>query len=250
MFIRKPMYFVTLMLTCFLPLAVQAATTPHWVHFELLKASPSLPKKLVILPINIEVKEVTAGGVKEVVPEWSDKAIKNTYESISTLINKDSSLEQVKLPKLSAKTSEIVSEHMALYNLVVNTASRTGLEHKVRRFDYGIGPGLAKLQKLTGADAAVMIYGRDHVSTGGRITQTVLGYIPFVNIFTGAPTSLGDSYIHVGIVDLRTGNLLWMNSEYRDDTTDLRDFEDAKDMVETTFEWYPGIEKYRQAYVN
>lgn len=250
MFKRKSVYLVIFILTCVLPLAVQASTTPHWVHYKLLQPAPKLPKKLVILPINIEVMEVTAGGVKEEVPEWSAKAGKNTYKAISALIKKNAALKQVKLPRLSKKTSAAVSEHMALYNLVVNTASKTDLDHKVRRFDYGIGPGLAMLRKKTGADAAVMIYGRDHISTAGRITQSVLGHIPIINIFTGTQTSMGDSFIHVGIVDLRTGDLLWMNSEYRDDTTDLRDFEDAEDMVETTFEWYPGIEKYRNAYVN
>lgn len=139
---------------------------------------------------------------------------------------------------------------MALYNLVVNTARNTDLEHKVRRFDYSIGPGLKALQKKTGADAAVMVYGRDHVSTAGRVTQSVLAKIPVVNIFTGQDVSMGDSFVHVGIIDLKTGDLLWMNSEYRDDTTDLRDTDDADDMVKTTFEWYPGIEKYRKAYVN
>ena len=250
MFKRNRIYLATLILTCAVPLAVQAGTTPHWVHYKLLQPTPKLPKNLVILPINIDVMEVTAGGVKEEVPEWSTKAANNIYNSLSSLIKNDASLKQVKLPKLSSKMSAGVDEHMALYNLVVNTASNTDLEHKVRRFDYSIGPGLTALRKKTGADAAVMVYGRDHISTGGRITQSVLSKIPIVNIFTGQDVSMGDSFVHVGIIDLKTGDLLWMNSEYRDDTTDLRDFDDADDMIKTTFEWYPGIEKYRKAYVN
>jgi len=249
-FKRNPVYLATLILTCAVPLAVQAGSTPHWVHYKLLQATPVLPKKLVILPINIDVMEVTAGGVKEEVPEWSAKAEKNIYNSLSSLIKQDTSLKQVKLPNLSSKTSAVVDEHMALYTLVVNTATKTDLEHKVRRFDYSIGPGLTALRKKTGADAAVMVYGRDHISTAGRITQSVLAKVPIVNIFTGQDVSMGDSFVHVGIIDLKTGDLLWMNSEYRDDTTDLRDFDDADDMIKTTFEWYPGIEKYRDAYVN
>lgn len=250
MFKRNAVYLLTLILTCNVPLVAQAGSTPHWVHYRLLQAAPKLPKKLVILPINIDVMEVTAGGVKEEVPEWSATAEKNIYNSLSGIIKKNASLKRVKLPDLSAKTSAVVEEHMALYNLVVNTATKTDLEHKVRRFDYSIGPGLSTLRKKTGADAAVIIYGRDHVSTAGRITQSVLAKVPIVNIFTGTDVSMGDSFVHIGIVDLKTGDLLWMNSEYRDDTTDLRDFEDAEDMIETTFEWYPGIEQYRDAYIN
>lgn len=250
MFIRKPAYLTVLILACALPLAVQAASsTPHWVHYKLLQSNPKLPKKLVILPVNVEVLEVTAGGVKEEVPDWSAKASENIYKSLSALIKKNASLVQVKTPRLSKKKSAVVDEHMALYKLVVNTASKIGWDHKNRRFDYSIGPGLKALRKKTGADAAVMVYGRDHASTAGRVTKAVLGNIPIVNWFTGPPPRLGDSYVHVGVVDLRTGDLLWMNSEYRDDTSNLRDFEDADDFITTIFDWYPGIEKYRDVYV-
>lgn len=249
MFIRKSTYLVFFILVSFVSFTAHAASTPHWVHYKLLKGKPKLPKKLVILPVNIEVKEVTAGGVKEIVPKWSKKAEKNITKSLSTLIKKNKRLRQVRLPRLSNKTSKVVDEHMALYKLVVNTASKIGWEHKARRFDYGIGPGLAALRRKTGADAAVMVYGRDHVSSGGRITKSILAHIPFVNIFTGPAPSLGDSFVHVGIVDLRTGDLLWMNSEYRDDTSNLTDYGDANSFIQDIFEWYPGIEKYRDVYV-
>jgi len=202
LFIRKSTYLVFFILVSFVSFTAHAASTPHWVHYKLLKGKPKLPKKLVILPVNIEVKEVTAGGVKEIVPKWSKKAAKNITKSLSALIKKDKRLRQVRLPRLSNKTSKVVDEHMALYKLVVNTATKVGWEHKARRFDYGIGPGLAALRRKTGADAAVMVYGRDHVSSGGRITKSVLAHIPIINIFTGSAPKLGDYYVDVGIVDL------------------------------------------------
>lgn len=249
MFLHKSAYLVFFILVSVLSFTAHAASTPHWVHYKLLKGKPKLPKKLVILPVNIEVKEVTAGDVKETVPKWSKKAAKNITKSLSTLIKKDKRLRQVRLPRLSSRTSKVVDEHMALYKLVVNTATEIRWEHKARRFDYGIGPGLRALRRQTGADAAVMVYGRDHVSTGGRITKSVLANIPVVNWFTGPAPRLGDSFVHVGIVDLRTGDLLWMNSEYRDDTSNLTDYGDANSFIKNIFEWYPGIEKYRDVYV-
>jgi len=78
----------------------------------------------------------------------------------------------------------------------------------------------------------------------------VVGHIPIVNIFTGPAPKLGHSFVHIGMIDLRTGDLLWMNSNYRDGSTNLRDADDAAKMVNEIFEWYPGIEQYRAAYVN
>lgn len=246
---RPPRFLLPLLLSCALPLAAHASDTPHWVHYKLLNKTSSLPKKVVVIPASVRVFEVTAGDVKEEVPEWSAEASANVLKSVSAAISKDASMQEVKMPRLSGAEAEVVDEHMALYKLVVNTSAKTDLEHKIKRFDFSIGPGLAALQRKTGADAAVMVYGRDYASTAGRKTMAVLGNIPFVNIFTGAPPELGHSFIHIGMIDLRTGDLLWMNSEYRDDSSNLRDTGDANDIVATVFEWYPGIEQYRDAYL-
>lgn len=250
MFKRAPVIIAALLLFCAVPLSVQAGSTPHWVHYTLLQGKPKLPKKIVIMPVSVEVLEVTAGGVKEEVPEWSSEAGNNIMKSLSAAIKKDPTLSEAKLPKLSGNDASNVDEHMALYKLVVNTASNIGWDHKVRRFDYGIGPGLESLRRMTGADAALMVYGRDHVSTAGRKAKAILGNIPIVNIFTGPPPQLGHSFIHIGMVDLKTGDLLWMNSEYRDGASNLRDYEDADDIISTIFEWYPGIDEYRSVYVD
>lgn len=238
-----------ILLACFTSFTAHAGGTPHWVHYKLLQQNPKLPKKVVVLPVNVEVIEVTAGDVQEEVPEWSEKAGENIFKSVSEAIRKIPGLTEVNTPRFNKKFGKVVNEHLALYKLVVNTASDIGWKQKIRHFDYSIGNGLSKLRKMTGADAAVLVYGRDHVSTAGRKTKAVLSHIPIINIFTGRTPRLGDSFVHVGIVDLRTGDLLWMNSEYRDDSSDLREFDSAQDFVKTVFNWYPGIERYRKAYL-
>ena len=236
------------LLGCAIAAPVQAAETPHWVHYRLLNNSTPLPKKVVVMPANIKVFEVTAGGVKEEVPDWSAEASANVLKSLSASITKTGHLQEVGLPRLSAAETALLDEHMALYKLVVNTAATTDLKHKVRRFDFGIGPGLAALLGKTGADAAMMVFGRDHASTAGRKTKAVLGKIPIVNIFTGSDAEFGYSYVHIGVVDLKTGDLLWMSSEYRDGSSNLREPADAEALVGAVFKWYPGVEQYRQAY--
>lgn len=251
MLARKQLFsLATLTILAFLPLAGQAASTPHWVHYKWLAGKPALPKKVVVLPVDIEVVEVTAGGVEEAVPDWSKEASRSVFKALSAAIRKQQGLGEVTAPRLSGAAAANIDEHLALYKLVVNTASKIGWEHKVRRFDYGIGPGLRAFADKTGADAAIMVYGRDHASTAGRKAKAVLGHIPILNIFTGPAPTLGHSFVHIGMVDLRTGDLLWMNSKYRDGGTNLRDPEDAAKMVNEIFEWYPGIEKYRSAYAH
>lgn len=246
----RPLFLATLLVVAIttLPLPLHASQTPHWVHYRLLLSKSNLPKKVVVLPVNVEVIEVTAGGVEEKVPKWSREASLSVSNALSTAIVKQARLKVVHTPNFSGATLANVDEHLALYKLVVNTASRTTLPHKFRRFDYGIGPGLRALASQTGADAAILVYGRDYVSTAGRKAKAVAGNIPIINIFAGPPPKLGHSFIHVGIVDLRTGDLLWMNSNYREGSTNLRDAGDANKMMQTIFKWYPGIEEYRKVY--
>ena len=237
------------MIFAFLPVMGQAAGTPHWVHYTWLASKPALPKKVVVLPVDIEVVEVSAGGVHEEVPDWSKEASQSVFKALSAAIRKQQGLSELTAPRFSGPAAANLDEHLALYKLVVNTASRIGWEHKAKRFDYGIGSGLKAIADATSADAAIMVYGRDHVSTAGRKARAVVGHIPFVNIFTGPAPTLGHSFVHIGVVDLKTGDLLWMNSKYRDGSTNLRDPEDAAKMVDEIFEWYPGIEKYRAVYL-
>jgi len=244
-----PFFVAVSLIIAILPPAVQAGNTPHWVHYKWLLKNPALPKKAVVLPVNIEVVEVSAGGVEEKVPDWSKEASQSVFKALSAAISKQN-LKEMAAPKFSGASAVNVDEHLALYKLVVNTASRLGWKQKIRHFDYSIGPGLREVADKTGADVAFLVYGRDYVSTAGRKARAVAGHIPIVNIFTGPAPQLGSSYIHVGVVDLRTGDLLWMNSNYREGSSNLRDPDDASKMVSTIFKWYPGIERYRRAYVN
>jgi hypothetical protein len=246
---RKLPFLITIsMILASLPLAVRAADTPHWVHYKWLSGNPTLPRKVVVLPVNIEVVEVSAGGVEEKVPDWSKEASQSVFKALSAAIAKQG-LKELAAPQFAGDSAANVDEHLALYKLVVGTASSTGWRHKIKRFDYSIGPGLRAVADNSGVDVAIMVYGRDYVSTAGRKARAVAGNIPIVNIFTGPAPQLGFSYIHVGVVDLRTGDLLWMNSNYREGSTNLRDPGDAAKMVNEIFKWYPGIDSYRKTYL-
>jgi hypothetical protein len=246
---RQLLVLATSMLFAVVPLALQAGGTPHWVHYKWLMSNPTLPKKVVVLPIDIKVVEVTAGGVEESVPDWSKEASQSVFKAVSAAITRQPGIKAITAPQFSGASAANFDEHLALYKLVVNTAGKIPWQHKAKRFDYGIGSGLRAVAEQTGADVAIMVSGRDYGSTAGRKARAVVGHIPIVNIFTGPAPQLGHSFIHVGVVDLRTGDLLWMSSEYREGSTNLRDPNDAAKMVDAVFEWYPGIEKYREAYL-
>jgi hypothetical protein len=49
----------------------------------------------------------------------------------------------------------------------------------------------------------------------------------------------GVSYLTAGVVDLKSGDLLWLNYE-QDQGTDLREAKDADTLLRKVFSTYPG----------
>src|SRR4030067_3400196 len=113
------------MMMATLPLAVRAADAPHWVHYKWLLNKPVLPKKVVVLQVDIEVVEVSAGGVEEKVPDWSKEASQSEFKALSAAIGKQG-LKETAAPRFSGASAAHLHEHLALYKLVVNTAARLG----------------------------------------------------------------------------------------------------------------------------
>lgn len=239
-----------------------AAAPSYRVHYTLVNTSrPKLPRRIIILPVSIVVKEKSYGGVSEPVDAWSRQASRNIYKSLGRFAKRISKrkgrIRLVRRPNFTASEDARISEHIALYRQVVNTAiSRTSVgqgrapwKHKLKKFDYTIGPGLNFLRAKTSADTALFIYGEDTVSSSGRKVKAVVGNIPFFGALVGGPPQLGYSFVHVGLVDLRTGNLLWMNKAFKGSTGDLRKPAAADAIIKQVFKDYPGITKYRKAFV-
>lgn len=230
-----------------------AAKPSYRVHYTLVNTSkPKLPRRIIILPVSIEVSERSYGGVTEPVDAWSRQASRNIFKSLRRFTKRTRRTKLVKTPNFTRSEQARISEHIALYRQVANTAaSKTQThnrqftwKHKLKKYDYTIGPGLNFLRAKTSADTALFVYGEDVVSTGGRKAKAALNAV-----FGGGPSLFGYSYISVGLVDLRTGNLLWTNKAFKSGASDLRKPAGAEKLVKAVFKNYPGIAKYRKAYV-
>jgi hypothetical protein len=201
----------------------------------------NLPHKIVLVDPEVIVKELSVGGVAEKVDEWSNQAKTNINNALNSQIASKHLFDKVDQPTdLPPEQEAALEEHVALYDVVgfnafyFGRAQFDGWKHKKTEFDYTLGNGLKELADKTGADAALFIVGEDHVSSGGRkaarFFAAVLGvYLP------ASPT-----FLSVGLVDLKTGNLLWMNYAVAADTKDLRKPEDVNAMMTELFAQYPG----------
>jgi len=211
------------------------------------EALVTAPGRILLLPLNVEVKEMSAGGLSDVVPEWTAEAkriIRNhLLDKSGTLIPEHRITE---LPPLDDAERDRLAEHTALAKLVWGDAfvlTRFGgsaWEHKAKKFDYSIGSGLTAFGDRTGTDKALLIIAEDLHTTSGRKAMW------FMMAALGVAIPLGHSVVVANLIDLNTGDVLWMNTWVSVGETSLRSTEDVATAFSELFKSYPGIEDYRK----
>jgi hypothetical protein len=222
-----------------LPLNAAAADS-SLTHYTLLDHSGrTFPEKLVLLPPQVTVKEISAGGMVDPVPEWTRQARANITEELHRQLAARKDMILVDTPQFTPDEEVQVEQYGASYMDIGITAyamtNYGGSEwaHKRTHFDYTLGEGLAFLREKTGADAAIMVIGEDYVSSQGRKATMILGALVGVGI------GGGQSLLSIGVVDLNNGDILWMHHD-QSGVKDLKDRAAVSEMLQTILAGYPG----------
>jgi hypothetical protein len=228
-------------------IGLTGCATPGASTHTSLKQAPDrlLPKRVLLLPAEIRVHEISAGGVIEKVDAWSEQASAHVLADLRARTASGQPFQLVEMPSLNAEDKANLDQHAALYEVVAGTAFMAKSGHQVWRertkeFDYTIGPGLKALADDAAIDAALITIGTDYISSSGRKAAMVMGAI--VTVLSGviAAPAGGMAYLSVGIVDLRTGDLLWYDTA-RSQSVSLRDKESVHAMLSGMFATYPGV---------
>ncbi len=214
--------------------AAMSATSPALLH-----KLDSRPKKVVLLPPQVFVFELSAGGVPTRMADWEATARTNLSATARRRAETDRLFELVPAPPLDAAETEQLEAHIGLYDRVAQSVfvygrgEQSAWAHKKNEFDYTVGPGLAFLRERTGADAALIVLGSDFISSGGRKAAFVAG------LALGLIMPLGQSFITAGIVDLQTGDVQWMSFD-SSSRIDTRDPADVDDLMDALYQTWPG----------
>jgi len=225
---------------CVVLLAPLAAAAQTYTYLDQsLRHGGAVHTALLVTP-DVAVSEISAGGVVEKIPQWSKRATHNVSNALLR-VGLGPKLHFTELPALSDREQHALEQHVALFSVVasqVHSNSLAGGELWAKRLksgltDYTVGPGLAFLADKTGADTALLMVARDAESSGGRKAVMVLGALFGV----GVPG--GNAFAVAGLVDLRSGRLLWQSFD-SSISSDLREPADTNKLVEGLFKSYPG----------
>lgn len=208
-------------------------------------------KRILVFRPKVSVGAQSTGGMFEPNAEWTDQARKNIDVALR---KRQESLGNVVLavPEAYGDKARLVEEYTNLFDAVSqaivtyqffvgNRLPTKKRDNKAGVFDWSLGAGVRDLPGATDADYALFIHNKDaYGSTGRKILQVVALLGP------GIAVKSGEHKGAAGLVDLKTGDVLWLNADFAMGG-DVREADGAEKRVGQLLEEFPGSAKPSEA---
>lgn len=226
--------FRLLIVISLLLLSACATTTNKSSITTLNKTNP----KILLMPIDVELSVLTAGGMLEPRADWTEAAQKHMRQALKNyqlqrggkLVQLDNA-EQEDLGKFIADIERLHSA-VGTSILIHEFNAQFKLPTKADKFEWTLGTGIAELQQYQQADYALFLFVRDSYSSSGRILLTIAASLLGVGVANGQQIGFAS------LVDLNTGEVTWFNRLFST-TGDLRTLESAEKTISTLLDGLP-----------
>lgn len=226
-------------------LFIAALTLTGCAQTTALKHTEKVPqslsgKRVLLMPSDIELSELTVGGLLEPKADWTDLAQKH----VSSALQKEMERRKTALaqyqphdqnPSKGDRYNQVIKLHEAVGNAILTHkygVQFLQLPTKKDKFDWGLGEGVNILREDFSADYGLFIFWRDSYASAGRKAMMV----GMAALGVGIP--LGRQVGFASLVDLRTGDIVWFNFQVRG-TGDLREAEAALSSVQNLLADFP-----------
>ena len=204
--------------------------------------------KVIVFRPDVRVGTLRTAGLDEPNADWTDAARANILAEMKTQA-KAIGLDFAFLGDLEGADAETLNQYRSLFIAVSSSATQHGVfgnhlptkeipksaENPKRkwRVDWTLGPGIEKLQKITGGDYGLFFFTHDAYGSSGRKAAVIFAAMWGV----AAPFGVHEGY--AGLVDLRTGDLVWFNTNPAIGG-DPREAEGATKRVAQLLQDFPG----------
>ena len=196
--------------------------------------------RIILMRPSIRVGAQSTGGMSEPNADWTTQAVAHIGKALADSQAKLGN-EVVFYEEGLTAEGPITSQYSKLFGAVADSVieyqffpgNRLPTKKRSKEFEWGIGPGLTKLQSLQGADYALFINTHDDYGSAGRKVLQLVGFMAGVSVTSGVHVG------HAGLIDLKTGELVWLNAD-RQMGGDVRTPEGAAKRVAQLLEGFPG----------
>lgn len=193
---------------------------------------------VLLMPIDVELYSVSAGGVAEPRADWTTKAHANLLQAI----DERRKAARVGVVELNAEQADEFAELSGLHAAVAQAIAlhhfgneMWALPTKEGRLDWSFREAMKPLRAASGARYALFVWVRDSYASPERIAMAVvIGLVSGVAIGGGVQTG------YASLVDLESGQVVWFNRLSRP-AGDLRELKPARESVNALLQGFPGV---------
>lgn len=207
-------------------------TRTHQLTTTLDRSAGQQPS-IVLMPLDVELSSMGAGGQLELRADWTEAANALLLEALRAEKQK----RNVRIVVFDEAVSEdgqkdaihqLIKLHGALGNSIILHQYQPGQElpSKAGSFEWSLGPHAKLLKETYKADYALFVWVRDSYTSGGRAVAIFLAAAAF-----GVALPGGQQLGFASLVELETGNVVWFNMLARG-AGDLRHAEGAADTAQ------------------
>lgn len=210
-------------------------------NYEERAARAAKLDSILLLTPDITVNSLSAGDVKEEMPEWSDQARELVVAAVKAELKAKG--REMKLLDPKTRYRETVDDvkdlHLAVMRSIYDhTIYEPGnlniFPQRIEHFDYTVG-SVEEILKAYRVDGMLIVRGEDNISTKGR---KALGVVQYINPFS--PEQMGGlTFLEATLTDAN-GDVLWFLIKWNAGGYDLRDPEDSAKFVKEMFEDFEG----------
>lgn len=201
--------------------------------------TPGSTKILLIRP-TIKVGAQSTGGLFEPNADWTAQARDNLGAALAvaqTRLGNDVIVAEEPI----GPAATTLASYRALFTVLADSVieyqffpgNRLPTKKRKGQFDWTMGPGVAEIGKGTGCDYALFLFDEDQYGSTGRKLLQVFAAMAYVTVKSGEHRG------YAGLVDLRSGDLVWLNAD-QEMGGDVRTPEGAQKRMAQLLKNFPG----------
>jgi hypothetical protein len=188
-------------------------TPRRWAVREDFAFPADRPIRIILFRPDVRVVEQTTAGLEQPKADWTEKARSQIAYAMQVEQQKRG-VDLRMMPDLKGDDDRLMADYKRLFKFVADAAiqhqlfAETPLPTKQGNFDWSLGPGIAKLGTLGGAEFGLFLYTFDSYESTGR------KHAALIEKLLGAPsgeTPRTNAIGYAGLVDLSSGELVWLN---------------------------------------
>jgi hypothetical protein len=196
--------------------------------------------KLLVMRPQIKVGALSTGGLFEPSAEWTDTARKLIDTQLRAQLG-GMGISFVAAPDAGGEGEAITNQYRALFPVVAKAVmefqffpgNRLPTKKRPGVFDYTLGKGISAMPGAADADYALFVFTEDAYGSAGRKTAQIFAAM------LGAYIPPGVHIGYAGLVDLKTGDLVWLNAD-PEMGGDVRQADGVAKRVEQLLANFPG----------